>query len=136
MGGFLIGNVNRTLAGILAAGLVVLLGLSGSTQAVAPANAPITSTAQVSYDGLQTPESASVGFTVELSPSAPDLSASADQQVEVEEEEQVPPPPPPFPPPRQEREGASVKDCSDEIIATFLQGLGAWEKDEESLEEV
>mgnify|MGYP001208487545 CR=1 FL=1 len=89
MGGCLIGNVNRTLAGILAAGLVVLLGLSGSSQAIAPANAPIISTAQVSHDGLQTPKSLSIAFTVELSPSAPDLSTPADQQVNLEENESL-----------------------------------------------
>ncbi|MEE3287243.1 MAG: hypothetical protein VX249_03505, partial [Pseudomonadota bacterium] len=77
-------SIRHLTAAITATVVIILLVLSGSVPAVPPANAPVRVTAEATYDGLEEPETASMDLIVELLPSAPTLSAPADQQIEID----------------------------------------------------
>ena len=83
--------VNRTLTSALTATLVMLLGLSSPAYAVTPAGS-LSLTVEVTHSGLEPgaeSNKASVGITYSLIPTAPDLSAPASQQQEVNENETI-----------------------------------------------
>lgn len=71
-------HINHKISATL---LSISLLLPGLAHAVAPANSTLTNTASLTYTGVATPITASVDITVDLTPSAPVLSAPADNTV-------------------------------------------------------
>ncbi len=81
----------KLIHGVLSTALVMLFGLSTPVHAVTPAGS-LSLTVEVTHSGLDPsaePNKASVGITFPLIPAAPDLSAPANQQQEVNHRETI-----------------------------------------------
>ncbi|EDY87035.1 conserved repeat domain protein [gamma proteobacterium HTCC5015] len=60
---------------------IAVTGFAGQLLAAAPANSVLRNTAELSYTGLGTPIQATVSVTIDLTPTAPTLSAPVDNTV-------------------------------------------------------